>query len=86
MKNIDKLELVLLPLIIIAIIVLIGGIGTLFYAIWFFLSIHWIFKLLISILVIYFLYFGYVMGDIRTENQIEFYNEQLKKLKEEKYK
>lgn len=82
MKNINKLELALLPLIIIFIIISIGCIGVLFYITWFIFPIHWIFKLLISIFLIYFIYLGKIMGDIRTEEQFEFLEYQYKKLKE----
>lgn len=82
MKNISKLELALLPLIIISIMIMIGAIGFLCYMTWFLLPLHWSLKLLISIILIYILYLGYIIEPERKN--IQYYNEQLKKLKETK--
>lgn len=59
MKNISKFELVF-------IIIMIGIILFVFYMTLFLLPLHWSLKLLISILLIYFLYLEYIIEHERT--------------------
>lgn len=59
MKNISKFELAF-------IIIMIGIILFVFYMTLFLLPLHWSLKLLISILLIYFLYLEYIIEHERT--------------------